>query len=79
MLIIDKRPTNKAEDLSKAAKPLEADGIKVISVTVGDHVQPEDLQPITSNPRDILPAEKSKDPKTLGETIMENVLQGIAY
>ena len=77
IVIIDKRSTNSAEELAKAVKPFEVIGVKVIPVIVGNNAQPRDVQPITTNTKNILAVKKNKNPQILGEKIMDKVVQGI--
>lgn len=58
------------------ARPLEEKGIRVIPVALGSESDPKELTIATTNKMNLIKAGDNEDPKTLGDKIMDKVIEG---
>lgn len=76
VVIMDGRALNRQDVLSKAVMPLEKDNIKVISVIVPPKADEKQLNQIASNKGNIVKQEDKDTPGSLGEKIIDKVIEG---
>lgn len=74
VVITDKNSANDKDTLVTAVRPLEDEGILVISVAVGS-VNGSELLVISPNPLDVIQAYNNTNPSTLAENIMDRILR----
>ena len=74
VIITDKNSANDKDTLVTAVRPLEDEGILVISVAVGS-VNGSELLVISPNPLDVIQAHNNTNPSTLAENIMDRILR----
>ena len=76
VVIMDKKSSNKYQEIDVALKPLKEDDVKVVPVAVGTDASLDELKNITSAEEYVVTAEKSTDPVKLAEKVMIKVTKG---
>ena len=70
-----KLPTN-VEDIKRFKKPLDKQNIKVISVTVGDNVEEDKFNELSSK-NETTRHDDEQEPKDTADKIQEEILKGL--
>lgn len=76
VVIMDKKSSNKYQEIDVALKPLKEDDVKVVPVAVGTDASLDELKNITSAEEYVVTVEKSTDPVKLAEKVMIKVTKG---
>ena len=76
VMITDTSSRLDKNDIKRAAKPLDDREIQVIPVSVGDEVDPKELQQTTTDIDNYIHAPVDGDPKNLAVKIMEKIFRG---
>lgn len=72
---MDKKSSNSLAGIKDKAKPLEKSHIRVIPVAVGTDANLDELEKITSNKQNLIEVPKDEKPDSLGQQIMDKILQ----
>ncbi|KAL9959837.1 hypothetical protein ACROYT_G033195 [Oculina patagonica] len=75
VVITDKNSGAPTDTLKNAVRPLEDNGVLVISVGIGDAVERSELNIISPNPMDVISARLNSNPSVLAERIMDRILR----
>ena len=75
VVITDKNSGTPSNTLSIAVRPLEDNGVLVISVGIGEAVERSELNVISPNPLDVISARLNANPSVLAERIMDRILR----
>jgi hypothetical protein len=73
VIILDNAAGQRRSQISRAAKPLEYAGIRVIPVAVGRFAEPQQLESTTPLRDNIIKVPKTEDPTILGRKIINKV------
>ena len=76
VIVTDKRSSSSDRDMRSAAQDLEGDGVKIIAVGIGNEADVPRLDKLSPKPRDTIASPKNKDPKKLGQEIVQTILNG---
>lgn len=76
VVIMDHSTGASVEEVTSAARPLEAKGIKVIPVAIGNDAEPNVMTSSTPNRDNLITSPKNENHVVLGKKIMEKVLKG---
>lgn len=75
-VIMDKKSINDLNELKEAAKVLEEDNVQVVPVGVGPNVEDKEIESITSNKQNVITTDKDGDPSSVGQEIIDKIIQG---
>lgn len=75
VVITDKSSDKSPQEIRAAVRSLETAGIRVIAVAVGRDVDPDKVKGIPTD-GDVIETDNKKDPKDVGEEIMDKVAKG---
>lgn len=76
VVITDKRSTSEISDVTKAARILEQEDVRVIPVALGNEADVNELQKITPWLDDIIETDKDSNPYKVAEVILKIGLEG---
>lgn len=76
VVIMDHSTGASVEEITSAARPLEAKGVKVIPVAIGNDAEPNVMTSSTPDNDNLITSPKDENPVVLGKKIMEKVLKG---
>lgn len=77
VVIMDKQSTNNVVDVNRAVAELDKRDVVVISVAVGNSVNPTDSELITKDPRHRITAAVNKSPDELAKEIIDAIFVSI--
>lgn len=61
----------------EASKPLDQDGIRVISIAVGDEADPDEFSNITPFEGEVITVPKTEKPTNLADKLIAKLLEGM--
>ena len=77
VVLADKRSASSLEEVTSRSRELEDLDVRVIPVAVGRNADIDELNEITPNVSDVIPASRSDGPKEIGKKIISKVLEGM--
>lgn len=76
VIVTDKRSSTSDRNMRSAAQDLEGDGVKIIAVGIGNEADVPRLDKLSPRPGDTIASPKDKNPKELGQEIVQKILNG---
>ena len=78
VIIVDKKSDSKLEDIAVSSGLLEEQGVKVITIGIGEEVDETEIETTTGNKNNVILANKTDDPSLVAEEVVEKVEKGEA-